>query len=162
MTDADSRASTRSSKWIPAPPDVLYHAFTDPAALAVWQAPDNMTGEVHQFDGRVGGGYDMSLYYRSFDHPVSGKTTEQEDRFTARFVDLTPPSRIVEAIRFASSDPAFAEEMIEEVVFEAKDGGTLVSILFTNLPSGVRPEDNEAGTQQALEKLAHYVAKQGD
>jgi hypothetical protein len=29
MTDAFSRASTRNSKWIKAPPEVLYRAFTD-------------------------------------------------------------------------------------------------------------------------------------
>ena len=40
-------------------------AFTDPAAMAVWLAPGDMTGEVHSFDDRVGGGYQMSLYYPS-------------------------------------------------------------------------------------------------
>lgn len=44
-----------------------------------------------------------------------------------------------------------------EVTFEAEDGETRVAIVFKNIPSGIRPEDNEAGTQSALEKLAHYV-----
>ncbi|MCI0565477.1 MAG: SRPBCC domain-containing protein [Nitrososphaera sp.] len=63
MTDAHSASSTQNSKFIKAPPEALYRAFTDPAALAVWLAPGDMTGEVHSFDGRVGGGYRMSLYY---------------------------------------------------------------------------------------------------
>jgi uncharacterized protein YndB with AHSA1/START domain len=157
MTDAYSRASTQNSKWIKAPPEVLYQAFTDPLALAVWFAPEDMTGKVHRFDGRVGGGYEMSLYYLSSEHPVRGKTTDQEDRYMTRFVELTPPSRIVEAITFDSVDPAISGEMIMEVTFEAKDGGTTVSILFKDIPPGVRPEDNEAGTQQTLEKLARYI-----
>ena len=49
MTDAHSRASTRNSKFIKAPQEALYRAFTDPAALAVWLAPGDMTGEVHSF-----------------------------------------------------------------------------------------------------------------
>ena len=61
MTDAHETASTRNSKWIKATPEALYGAFTDPTALAVWLAPGDMTGEVHRFDGRVGGGYQMSL-----------------------------------------------------------------------------------------------------
>src|SRR5438876_3144904 len=76
MTDAFSRASTRNSKWIKATPEVLYRAFTDPAALAVWQAPGDMTGSVHCFDYRVGGGYQMSLYYPSSETASPGKTED--------------------------------------------------------------------------------------
>ena len=47
--------------------------------------------------------------------------------------------------------------MIMEVTFEPGNGGTTVSIQFTNIPPGIRPEDNEAGTQQTLEKLARFV-----
>ena len=157
MTDAQARGSTRNSKWIKATPEALYRAFTDPAALAVWLAPGDMTGEVHRFDGRVGGGYEMSLYYPSSETTFRGKTKAREDRYTARFVELTPPKRIVEAITFDAVDPAFSGEMIMVVTFEAEDGGTTVSILFQEIPPGIRPEDNEAGTQSTLDKLARYV-----
>ena len=157
MTDAHARASTRNSKFIKATPEALYRAFTDPAALAVWLAPGDMTGEVHSFDGRVGGGYQMSLYYPSSEQTLRGKTSEREDRYTARFVELMPPGRIVEAITFDAVDPAFSGEMTMEVTFEAGDGGTTVSILFKDIPPGIRPEDNEAGTRLTLEKLARYV-----
>jgi uncharacterized protein YndB with AHSA1/START domain len=100
MTDAHSRASTRNSKFIKATPEALYRAFTDPAALAVWFAPGDMTGEVHRFEGRVGGGYQLSLYYPPAETTLHGKTSAREDRYTARFVELTPPRRIVEAITF--------------------------------------------------------------
>ncbi len=157
MTDAHSASSTRNSKFIKASQEALYRAFTDPAALAVWLAPGEMTGEVHSFDLRVGGGYRMSLYYPSSEKALRGKTSEREDRFTARFVELTPPRRIVQAITFDSADPAFSGEMIMEVTFEAENGGTRVTILFKNIPSGIRPEDNEAGTRSTLEKLTRYI-----
>jgi uncharacterized protein YndB with AHSA1/START domain len=157
MTDAHARASTRNSKFIKATPEALYRAFTDPAALAVWQAPGDMTGEVHRFDGRVGGGYQMSLYYPSSETTLRGKTGDREDRYTARFVELTPPRRIVEAITFDAVDPAFSGEMLMEVTLEAEDGGTTVSLVFKDIPPGIRPQDNEAGTQLSLEKLARYV-----
>jgi hypothetical protein len=47
--------------------------------------------------------------------------------------------------------------MIMDITLEAAEGGTTVAILFKDLPPGVRPEDNEAGTQSTLEKLARYV-----
>ena len=157
MTDAHSRASTRNEKFIKATPEALYRAFTDPAALAAWLAPGDMTGEVHSFDYRVGGGYQMSLYYPSSEQTLRGKTSAREDRYTARFVELTPPRRIVEAITFDAVDLAFEGVMIMEVTFEAEDGGTTVSLFFKDIPSGIRPQDNEAGTQSSLEKLARYV-----
>jgi uncharacterized protein YndB with AHSA1/START domain len=157
MTDAQSRGSTRNEKRIDAPPEVVYRAFTDPAALAVWMAPGDMTGAVHRFDGRVGGGYEMSLYYPASDTAARGKSTEREDRYTARFVELAPPGRIVTAITFDAADAAFAGEMIMDVTLTPAGGGTTVTIEFRDLPPGIRPEDNELGTRLTLEKLARYV-----
>lgn len=153
MTDA----STRNSKFIKASPETVYRAFTDPVALAAWLAPGDMTGEVHRFDGRVGGGYEMSLYYPASEKTAQGKSSEREDRYTARFLELTPSKRIVQAITFDSADPAFSGEMLMEVTLEAEAGGTTVTIVFKNIPPGIRPEDNETGTELTLEKLARYV-----
>jgi uncharacterized protein YndB with AHSA1/START domain len=157
MIDANSAASTRTSRVIKAPSDALYRAFTDPAALAVWLAPGEMTGKVHAFDARVGGGYRMSLFYPASEQVYRGKTAEREDRFMARFVELTPPTRIVQAISFDSVDPAFSGEMTMVVTFEERDDGTEVTIVFEHIPSGIRPEDNETGCRSSLEKLARYL-----
>jgi uncharacterized protein YndB with AHSA1/START domain len=150
-------ATTRNSKVIKAPQETLYRAFTDPEALAVWLAPGKMTGKVHSFDLKVGGGYRMSLFYPQSEKESRGKTSGREDRFTSRFVELTPPKKIVQTITFDSDNSAFSGEMIMEVIFEVKDIGTRVTIMFRNIPSGIRPGDNEAGTRSTLEKLARYV-----
>jgi uncharacterized protein YndB with AHSA1/START domain len=157
MTDASSQHRTQNAKWIKAAPDAVYRAFTDPAALAVWLAPGDMTGTIHQFDLRVGGGYVMSLYYPASATAARGKTAAREDRYTARFVELTPPRRIVTAITFDADDPAFAGEMRMVVTLEAAGDGTLVTVVFEDIPPGIRPEDNEVGTESALGKLARYV-----
>jgi uncharacterized protein YndB with AHSA1/START domain len=160
MTDSRSGAGTRNSKFIQAPREAVYRAFTDPVALAAWLVPGEMTGEVHSFALSVGRGYRMSLYYPASDTASRGKTAEREDRYTARFMELTPPKSIVEAITFDTDDPALAGEMTMEVTLDAEDGGTMVSIVFTGIPSGIRPEDNETGTQSSLEKLARYVERE--
>jgi uncharacterized protein YndB with AHSA1/START domain len=154
-----SHATTRNSKVIKASKETLYHAFTDPEALSVWLAPGEMTGKVHSFDLRVGGGYQMSLFYPESEKKSRGKTSDKEDRFTARFVELTSPKKIIQAITFDSGDPAFSGEMIMEVTFETIDIGTRVTVVFRNIPSGIRSADNEAGTDSTLEKLAHYVER---
>src|SRR5262249_38779303 len=129
----------------------------DPAALAAWQTPGDMTATIHAFDLRAGGGYRMSLFYPATDRPNRGKTPDREDRFTARFLELTPPTRIVQAITFASPDPAFAGEMSMTVTLDDRNGATDVTITFDGIPPGIRPEDNDAGTRSSLDKLAGYV-----
>jgi uncharacterized protein YndB with AHSA1/START domain len=150
-------ATTQNSRDIKATPEALYRAFTNSEALEAWLAPGEMTGKIHHFDLRVGGGYQMSLFYPASDKTSRGKTSEKEDRFTARFVELIPGKKVIQATTFDSPDPAFSGEMIMEVTFESKDFETRVTILFKNIPPGIRPEDNEAGTKLSLEKLANYV-----
>ena len=48
-----------------------------------------------QLDGKVGGSYEMSLYYPDSEPSGRGKSADREDRYTARFIELTPPRRIV-------------------------------------------------------------------
>ena len=52
---------------------------------------------------------------------------------------------------------AFAGAMIMEVTLVDMDSKTDVTIAFHNLPAGVRPEDNDAGTRSSLDKLARYL-----
>lgn len=157
MAHAHPPASTRNAIFVEAQPETVYRAFTDPAALAAWLVPGDMTGEIDRFDLSAGGGYQMSLTYPASETVARGKTSAKEDRYTARFVELEPPRRIVTAITFDSVDPAFAGEMIMEVALEAKANGTFVSVVFTNIPPGIRAEDNEAGTRSSLEKLVRYI-----
>ena len=153
----DAPASSRTARFIKASREDLYRAFTEPETLASWLAPEGMTGKIHEFDGRVGGGYRMSLYYPPSEQEHLGKTSEREDLYTARFVELTPPERIVEAINFDSPDPVFAGEMTMIVTLEGREGGTEVTISFENIPPGISPKDNDTGTRSSLEKLARLV-----
>src|SRR6266849_3402253 len=100
MTEEHAGAWTRTSRVIGAQPGELYAAFLDPAALIDWLPPAEMTGEIHAFDARVGGGYRMSLFYSPDEHAFRGKTSDREDTVNVRFVELAPPRRIVQAVSF--------------------------------------------------------------
>lgn len=150
-------SSTRSTRLIKASPETVYQAFTNPEALAVWLAPGDMTGQVHHFDAKPGGGYEMSLFYPGATTGSPGKTTAREDRFRSRFVELTPYKKIIQAINFVTDNPQLTGEMMMEVALDPVASGTQVTILFTHIPPGIKPADNEAGTEQSLDKLAKYV-----
>jgi uncharacterized protein YndB with AHSA1/START domain len=151
--------STINSKVIKASKEELYNAFTQPEALLKWQAPGGMKTKIHSFDLRVGGGYDMSLYYPDSAKDVKGKTSDHEDRFNVRFDELIKGEKIVEAINFDTTDPEFKGEMKMIVTLKPKAEGVLVTIEFSDIPPGIKPEDNEAGTESSLEKLAEYLSK---
>jgi uncharacterized protein YndB with AHSA1/START domain len=154
MTEEHAGASTRTSRVIRARPEELYAAFIDPAALIAWLPPAEMTGKIHEFDARVGGGYRMSLFYPPNERVFRGKTSDREDMVKVRFVELAPPRRIVEAVSFVTADPAFLGEMTMTATFEEVSGGTEVALVFKNLPPGLRAADNEAGSRLSLEQLA--------
>ena len=154
--------TTRNSRDIKATPEEVYNAFINPSALEYFQAPGDMTAKVHHFDNRVGGGYEMSLYYPEGEMKMKGKTSDKEDKFYAKFVEIIPNKKIVEAIQFDSENADFSEQMNMEVNFEPIDNGTRVTFVFTNIPKGIKPEDNEAGTISTLEKLAKYVEERSE
>jgi uncharacterized protein YndB with AHSA1/START domain len=148
--------SSGGSRVVPAPPDAVYAAFLDPDALAAWLPPADMTGRVHAFDARVGGGYQMSLFYPPNAEHVPGKTAEHEDVVRVRFVELAPPRRIVEAVTFATDEPALQGEMTLTVTLDPAPGGTLVTMRFDDLPPGLRAADNDEGTRLSLAQLARH------
>ena len=154
MANEHVPGSTRTSRIINARPDELYAAFLDPDALVAWLPPAGMTGCIHELDARVGGGYRMSLFYPPTERTFRGKTAEREDMVDVRFLELVPPRRIVESVRFVTDDPVFLGEMTLTVTFGDVPRGTEVTLLFENLPPGLRPEDNDAGARMSLEQLA--------
>ncbi|MBS0278216.1 MAG: SRPBCC family protein [Proteobacteria bacterium] len=150
-------SSTRVSQFIRAPRTEVYQACMDPALIVRWRVPDNMTAKVHRFEARVGGGYRMSLTYRDPARPA-GKTTDDTDSFTGRFVTLIPNEKIVEAINFETDDPGARGEMTITTSLRDTTGGTQVVMSFENIPPGIRLEDNDEGTRQSLKKLAALFA----
>ena len=148
-TDAASRV-------IEAPAARIYAAFTDPAALAAWLPPTGMTGTFEHFDATPGGGYRMRLTYDG-DGDAAGKSTSDSDVVEARFVELVPDVRLVQAVEFVSDDPAFAGTMTMTWSLEPVDGGTLVTIRADDVPPGISAEDHAAGMAASLENLARFV-----
>jgi uncharacterized protein YndB with AHSA1/START domain len=149
----------QASKTIKAPRAAVYRACLDPDALASWRAPQNMTAQVHALDASEGGRFRISLTYKDSQQSPAGKTSEGVDTFQGRFLELVPDEEIVEVIEFESGDPGFEGEMKVTTSFADTDEGTQVTVLFENIPAGIRPQDNRAGTEQSLQKLAALLER---
>ncbi|CAM5389194.1 Uncharacterized conserved protein YndB, AHSA1/START domain [Streptomyces sp. KS_5] len=148
--------STRVSRHVDAPRAAVYRALLDADSVSRWRVPDGMTARVHEFDGREGGAFRVSLIY---DVPTgTGKSDAQTDTYHGRFVRLVADELVVEEVEFESDDPALHGTMtMTTTLADAAGGGTDVTIAHEGLPGVVRPEDNETGTRMALANLARLV-----
>lgn len=144
------------SRLVAASPDRVVAAFVDQDALTAWLPPDGMTGRFERFDARPGGSYRMILTYAD---AVSspGKTTADSDVVEARFVEIVPGARVVQAVDFVSDNPAYAGTMTMTWEVAAVEGGTRVDIRADDVPDGISAEDHAAGLTASLAKLAAYL-----
>ena len=86
-----------------------------------------MSGRFERFDARPGGSYRLVLTYADAS-TARGKATADSDIVEARFVDVVPGVRVVQAVDFVSDDPAHAGTMTMIWEVTAVDGGTRVDI----------------------------------
>lgn len=149
------RTDTASAR-IGVPPETVHDALVDPDARAAWLPPAGMSGRFEWFDARAGGGYRLVLTYD--DPAAAGKTVENTDAVTARFVDVAP-GRIVEECDFDSEDPQFAGTMTMTWQVEAVDGGSEVTITAVDVPPGISAQDHAAGMASSLANLKRFLER---
>lgn len=143
---------------IRAPRARVFAALTTVADYQRWNVPDNMTSVVHELDARQGGKFRVSLTYTD---QSAGKSGTHTDTYGGVFTELVPNEKLVQEIRFETTNPALQSPMritfaLLDDVAPAANGekGTLVSARHEGLPSVVKPEDNQRGWSMSLAKLA--------
>jgi len=148
-------SATHIRHHVNAPRAAVYRAFLEARAVATWMVPTGMTSHVHEFAGREGGSFRISLTY---DAPTgTGKTTAHTDTFHGRFVKLVPDQQVVEVVEFETADPAMRGEMTITIDLVDAEGGTDIVAVHDALPPGLSPADNETGWRMSLAKLAALV-----
>lgn len=97
-----------------APARIVFEAWTTPALLQRWWAPKSLgiSFLACEVDARTGGTYRFV-----FGHPAA----EQPMAFFGRYLEVTPPSRLV-----WTNEEGGEDGQVTTVTFEEKDGRTLV------------------------------------
>lgn len=147
------------SRVINASPETIFRALIDPKAIVQWRPPTGMSGEVHSFDGREGGKFRMTWHYADAHHDVAGKSSEHSDTFEGRFLQIAPPTWLVEEVTFDSGDPAFAEPMTITTTLTPVSAGTRVSMALTNVSDVVDKADHQQGIESSLANLAAFTER---
>jgi uncharacterized protein YndB with AHSA1/START domain len=148
--------STRVTRHLNAPRSAVYAALIDRDAISRWKVPMGMTCRVHEFDGREGGAFRISLTYDEPDRV--GKTTSQTDTYHGHFARLVENELVVEVDEFETTDPDLLGAMtITVALADAVGGGTDLVAVHDGLPDGVPAADNVTGWNESLARLAALV-----
>jgi uncharacterized protein YndB with AHSA1/START domain len=129
-----------------APPERLWRALTEPAAMVKWYPPDGFVAELHAYDLRVGGDYRMSFV---------NLDNGQRHSFGGSFREIVPNRRLVATDRF--DDAALAGEILATYTLRPVSGGTELTVEQDGLPDAIPAEACRMGWQQSLELLARLV-----
>ena len=118
------RASERElvvTRTFDGPPHVVFEAWSRPELLKRWWVPPSfgISFVSCEADVRTGGTYRFVFSHPAFEQPMA---------FFGRYIEVTPPSRIV------WTNEESAEGAITTVTFEERDGKTLL-VLSERYPS---------------------------
>jgi uncharacterized protein YndB with AHSA1/START domain len=99
-----------------APPRIVFDAYTKPELVKQWWAPKSLGVALVacEADVRIGGSYRYVLRHRTGDLLT----------FSGRYLEVTPPSRLVLTQVFEPM--AGAGELIQTVTFEERQGKTML------------------------------------
>src|SRR5262245_20182474 len=129
-----------------APPERVYRAFLDGAAMTKWLPPNGFTGKVHHIDAKVGGTYKMSF---------TNFSTGKSHSFGGEYLELVPHERIRHTDRF--DDPNLPGEMQTTITLKKVFCGTELNIVQEGVPDVIPAEACYLGWQDSLNLLAKLV-----
>jgi uncharacterized protein YndB with AHSA1/START domain len=138
--------TVRFHRVLNAPPERIYRAFLDAAALAKWLPPNGFTCTVHQLDAEVGGSHRMSFTNFSTGHGHS---------FGGTYLELAPGERIRYSDRF--DDAGLPGEMTTTITLRAVSCGTELQIVQEGIPDVIPVEQCYLGWQESLVLLGKLV-----
>lgn len=139
-------ASVQFHRVLRAPPERVYRAFIDPAAMCKWLPPHGFTGTLHEHEARVGGRYRMSF---------TNFSTGSSHSFGGTYLDLQPYERVRYNDQF--DNPELPGQMLVTVSLKPVSCGTELSILQEGIPDLIPPEFCYLGWQESLDLLAKLV-----
>ncbi|HEY2800630.1 MAG TPA: SRPBCC domain-containing protein [Chthoniobacterales bacterium] len=134
-------------RFINAPRDRVYAAWTDPAQLKEWFGPEDVQTLIFRADVRVGGRYRWDL--RSPDG--------EEMTAFGEYRELVPGRKIVFTWKWDDDENWAAHDSLVMVELSDHDRGTNVRLTHVQLPSEESRDRHNEGWNSLLDKLEKFV-----
>lgn len=148
-TKAADKTSLEIKRFINAPRDRVYAAWTDPAQLKQWFGPENVQTNEFVADARVGGKYRWDLV---------NQEGEEMSAF-GEYRELVPGKKIVFTWKWDDDENWEEHNSVVTVELSDRDGGTDVRLVHEKLPSEESRDSHTEGWNSVLDKLAKFFSK---
>ena len=129
-----------------APPERVYRAFIDPAAMCKWLPPYGFTGTMHHLEAKVGGSFKMSF---------TNFTTQSSMSFGGEYLEMVANEKLRYTDQF--DDPNLPGVITVTVLLEEVFCGTELKVTQEGVPSVIPAAACYLGWQESLKQLANLV-----
>src|SRR6266705_6578155 len=148
-TKASDKVSLEIKRFINAPRNRVYEAWTDPAQLREWFGPENVRTREVVADARVGGKFRWDL------------SNSEGERMTAlgEYRELEPGKKIVFTWQWQDDEDWENHISIVTVELDDADGGTELRLAHEQLPNEESRDGHTQGWNSVLDKLAKFFSK---
>jgi len=140
-------ASVTIVRRLPAPPERVFAAFTNPDVLRQWWGPEGASTPDPEVDLRVGGAYRLDIV--GSDGSVHGLTGE--------YIEIDPPRRLAFTWNWTQGNYTGVETKVE-LDFVARDDGTELTLTHSGFASTEMCEDHRSGWESSFLCLQRAVA----
>jgi uncharacterized protein YndB with AHSA1/START domain len=141
------KTSLEIKRFINAPPDRVYAAWTDPAQLKEWWGPEGVRTRSLTADVRVGGKYRWDL---------SSPEGEEMSAF-GEYRELIPGKKIVFTWKWDDDEAWQHRTSVVTVEFFDRDGGTELLFKHDHLPSQESRDRHNEGWNSILDRLEKFL-----
>jgi uncharacterized protein YndB with AHSA1/START domain len=135
------------SRFIAAPRDRVFTAWTTPEAIKVWFGPEDCRVLKAEVDLRVGGAYSFSLSTQRLG----------EIKVSGRYREVTPPAKLIYTWRWEGHSELTTGTSLVTVEFIPRGAETEIRLTHEQLPSTESRDHHGHGWSGAIDKLEKYL-----
>ena len=148
-TKASEKLSLEIKRFINAPRDRVYAAWTDPAQLRQWFGPEKVQTRNLIADARVGGKFRWDL------------TNSEGEKMTClgEYRELQPGKKIVFTWQWDDDEDWENHTSVVTVELSDRDGGTELRLIHEQLPNEQSRDGHTGGWSSALDKLEKFLSR---
>jgi glutathione S-transferase len=148
-TKTTEKTSLEIKRFINAPREQVYRAWTDPAQLKEWWGPEGVQTRNFIADARLGGKYRWDLLNQE----------GEEMTVFGEYRELVPGKKIVFTWQWDDDDVWENHTSIVTVELSDRDGGTEVRLTHEQLPSEASRDRHNDGWNSVLDRLEKFFNK---
>ncbi len=144
-----AKLSVEIKRFIKAPRDRVYAAWTDPAQMRQWFGPENVQTRELIADARVGGTFRWDLI----------NADGEEMTMRGEFRELKSNEKVVFTWQWEDDEDWENHISIVTVELDDADGGTELRLTHEQLPNEESRDGHTRGWNSALDKLEKFFSR---